>query len=64
MLCDIASATWQVHATTRDLYVVQSIIAVLNKLSKVALPPEIVRFIHDSTANYGKVHRLFRTYLG
>lgn len=27
----------------------------LNKLSKVALPPEVVKFIHDSTANYGKV---------
>ena len=33
----------------------QSIIAVLNKLSKVALPSEIIRFIHDSTSNYGKV---------
>lgn len=34
---------------------VQAIVAVLNKLSKVALPKEIVIFIHDSTANYGKV---------
>lgn len=33
----------------------QAIVAVLNKLSKVALPKEIVKFIHDSTANYGKV---------
>lgn len=33
----------------------ESIVAVLSKLSKVALPPEIHRFIQDSTANYGKV---------
>jgi len=33
----------------------ESIVAVLSKLSKVALPPEIHRFIRDSTSNYGKV---------
>lgn len=33
----------------------ETIIAVLNKLSKTKLPKEMIRFIHDSTANYGKV---------
>ncbi|RYR76279.1 hypothetical protein Ahy_A01g000886 [Arachis hypogaea] len=33
----------------------QTIISVLNKLSKTKLPKEMISFIHDSTANYGKV---------
>lgn len=33
----------------------ETIIAVLNKLSKTKLPKEMINFIHDSTANYGKV---------
>lgn len=33
----------------------ETIIAVLNKLSKTKLPKEMVDFIHSSTANYGKV---------
>ncbi|XP_027340320.1 general transcription and DNA repair factor IIH helicase subunit XPB1 isoform X1 [Abrus precatorius] len=33
----------------------ETIIAVLNKLSKTKLPKEMIKFIHDSTANYGKV---------
>lgn len=36
----------------------ESIVAVLSKLSKVALPPEIHRFIRDSTSNYGKVRSI------
>ena len=43
----------------------ETIIAVLNKLSKTKLPKEMIDFIHASTANYGKVklvlkkHRYF-----
>ncbi|XP_015939445.1 general transcription and DNA repair factor IIH helicase subunit XPB1 [Arachis duranensis] len=33
----------------------ETIISVLNKLSKTKLPKEMISFIHDSTANYGKV---------
>ncbi|KAK9911400.1 hypothetical protein M0R45_035315 [Rubus argutus] len=33
----------------------ETIISVLNKLSKTKLPKEIIDFIHGSTANYGKV---------
>ncbi|KAG8659195.1 general transcription and DNA repair factor IIH helicase subunit XPB1 [Manihot esculenta] len=33
----------------------ETIIAVLNKLSKTKLPQEMIDFIHASTANYGKV---------
>ncbi|KAK1303540.1 DNA repair helicase XPB1 [Acorus calamus] len=33
----------------------ETIVAVLNKLSKTKLPKEMVDFIHASTANYGKV---------
>ncbi|KAJ4806498.1 DNA repair helicase XPB1 [Rhynchospora pubera] len=33
----------------------ETIISVLNKLSKTKLPKEIIDFIHASTANYGKV---------
>ncbi|KAI4304988.1 hypothetical protein L6164_028380 [Bauhinia variegata] len=33
----------------------ETIVAVLNKLSKTKLPQEMVKFIQDSTANYGKV---------
>ncbi|KAJ3670649.1 hypothetical protein LUZ60_008075 [Juncus effusus] len=33
----------------------ETIISVLNKLSKTKLPREIIDFIHGSTANYGKV---------
>jgi DNA excision repair protein ERCC-3 len=33
----------------------ETIISVLNKLSKTKLPGEIIDFIHASTANYGKV---------
>lgn len=33
----------------------ETVIAVLNKLSKIKLPKEMVDFIHASTANYGKV---------
>ncbi|CAN1300645.1 General transcription and DNA repair factor IIH helicase subunit XPB1, partial [Linum perenne] len=33
----------------------ETIISVLNKLSKTKLPKEMIDFIHDSTANYGKV---------
>ena len=33
----------------------ETIIAVLSKLSKTKLPKEMIKFIHDSTANYGKV---------
>jgi DNA excision repair protein ERCC-3 len=33
----------------------ETIIAVLNKLSKTKLPKEMIDFIHGSTANYGKV---------
>ncbi|KAG7548791.1 P-loop containing nucleoside triphosphate hydrolase [Arabidopsis suecica] len=33
----------------------ETIISVLNKLSKTKLPNEIIDFIHASTANYGKV---------
>lgn len=33
----------------------ETIISVLNKLSKTKLPPEMITFIHGSTANYGKV---------
>uniref|UniRef100_A0A0R0K4M7 DNA 3'-5' helicase n=1 Tax=Glycine max TaxID=3847 RepID=A0A0R0K4M7_SOYBN len=33
----------------------ETVISVLNKLSKTKLPKEMVKFIHDSTANYGKV---------
>ncbi|KAK7399188.1 hypothetical protein VNO78_10366 [Psophocarpus tetragonolobus] len=33
----------------------ETIVAVLNKLSKTKLPKEMIKFIHDSTANYGKV---------
>ncbi|XP_004503689.1 general transcription and DNA repair factor IIH helicase/translocase subunit XPB1 [Cicer arietinum] len=33
----------------------ETIISVLNKLSKTKLPKEMIKFIHDSTANYGKV---------
>lgn len=33
----------------------ETIIAVLNKLSKTKLPKEMIDFIHASTANYGKV---------
>lgn len=50
MLCNWAPILIMCHGPPP-----QSIIAVLNKLSKVALPSEIIRFIHDSTSNYGKV---------
>ncbi|KAK6130022.1 hypothetical protein DH2020_036244 [Rehmannia glutinosa] len=33
----------------------ETIISVLNKLSKTKLPKEMINFIHSSTANYGKV---------
>ncbi|KAK2984557.1 hypothetical protein RJ640_018935 [Escallonia rubra] len=33
----------------------ETIVAVLNKLSKTKLPKEMIDFIHGSTANYGKV---------
>lgn len=33
----------------------ETIISVLNKLSKTKLPKEMIDFIHASTANYGKV---------
>ncbi|KAL0371843.1 UNVERIFIED_CONTAM: General transcription and DNA repair factor IIH helicase subunit XPB1 [Sesamum calycinum] len=33
----------------------ETIISVLNKLSKTKLPKEMIDFIHSSTANYGKV---------
>ncbi|XP_009790427.1 general transcription and DNA repair factor IIH helicase/translocase subunit XPB1 [Nicotiana tabacum] len=33
----------------------ETIIAVLNKLSKTKLPKEMIDFVHASTANYGKV---------
>ncbi|CAI9094122.1 OLC1v1029812C5 [Oldenlandia corymbosa var. corymbosa] len=33
----------------------ETIISVLSKLSKTKLPKEMIDFIHDSTANYGKV---------
>ncbi|QHO02034.1 general transcription and DNA repair factor IIH helicase/translocase subunit XPB1-like isoform X2 [Arachis hypogaea] len=33
----------------------ETIINVLTKLSKTKLPKEMIKFIHDSTANYGKV---------
>ncbi|KAF7828245.1 DNA repair helicase XPB1 [Senna tora] len=33
----------------------ETIISVLNKLSKIMLPKEMIKFIKDSTANYGKV---------
>lgn len=33
----------------------QTIISVLDKLSKTKLPKEMIDFIHGSTANYGKV---------
>lgn len=33
----------------------ETIITVLNKLSKTKLPKEMIDFIHGSTANYGKV---------
>ncbi|XP_004308733.1 PREDICTED: DNA repair helicase XPB2-like [Fragaria vesca subsp. vesca] len=33
----------------------ETIISVLNKLSKTKLPEEVIDFIHSSTANYGKV---------
>lgn len=33
----------------------ETIISVLNKLSKTKLPKEMIDFIHNSTANYGKV---------
>ncbi|XP_050228218.1 general transcription and DNA repair factor IIH helicase subunit XPB1 [Mercurialis annua] len=33
----------------------ETIISVLNKLSKTKLPKEMIEFIHGSTANYGKV---------
>ncbi|XP_065858323.1 general transcription and DNA repair factor IIH helicase/translocase subunit XPB1 [Euphorbia lathyris] len=33
----------------------ETVIAVLNKLSKTKLPKEMIDFIHASTANYGKV---------
>ncbi|XP_042455667.1 general transcription and DNA repair factor IIH helicase subunit XPB1-like isoform X1 [Zingiber officinale] len=33
----------------------ETIVSVLNKLSKTKLPSEIIDFIHGSTANYGKV---------
>ncbi|KAI9075133.1 hypothetical protein K1719_042864 [Acacia pycnantha] len=33
----------------------ETIISVLNKLSKTMLPKEMIKFIQDSTANYGKV---------
>ncbi|KAK7369710.1 hypothetical protein VNO80_11753 [Phaseolus coccineus] len=33
----------------------ETVISVLNKLSKTKLPKEMIKFIHDSTANYGKV---------
>nr|POE87125.1 dna repair helicase xpb1 [Quercus suber] len=34
---------------------IETIIAVLNKLSKTKLPKEMIDFIHASTVNYGKV---------
>ncbi|MED6216455.1 hypothetical protein PIB30_007799 [Stylosanthes scabra] len=33
----------------------ETIMTVLNKLSKIRLPAEMIKFIHDSAANYGKV---------
>ncbi|XP_071715451.1 general transcription and DNA repair factor IIH helicase/translocase subunit XPB1-like [Rutidosis leptorrhynchoides] len=33
----------------------ETIISVLNKLSKTKLPKEMIDFVHDSKANYGKV---------
>lgn len=33
----------------------ETIVSVLNKLSKTKLPKEMIDFIHASTANYGKV---------
>ena len=33
----------------------ETIVSVLSKLSKTKLPKEMIKFIHDSTANYGKV---------
>ena len=33
----------------------ETIISVLNKLSKTKLPKEMIDFIYGSTANYGKV---------
>lgn len=33
----------------------ETIISVLNKLSKTMLPKEMIEFIQESTSNYGKV---------
>ena len=33
----------------------ETVISVLNKLSKTKLPKGMIDFIHGSTANYGKV---------
>ncbi|KAE8055361.1 hypothetical protein FH972_012202 [Carpinus fangiana] len=41
----------------------ETIIAVLNKLSKTKLPKEMVDFIHSSTANYGKVKLVLKKLL-
>ena len=61
--CSIVASPLSLHQCMREVpnqqchpvCGMQAIIAVLNKLSKVALPKEITQFIHDSTANYGKV---------
>ncbi|KAF4364388.1 hypothetical protein F8388_006965 [Cannabis sativa] len=41
----------------------ETIIAVLNKLSKTKLPKEMIDFIHGSTANYGKVKLVLKNLL-
>ncbi|KAK4338445.1 hypothetical protein RND71_042932 [Anisodus tanguticus] len=41
----------------------ETIIAVLNKLSKTKLPKEMIDFIHASTANYGKVKLVLKRLL-
>ncbi|KAH9775428.1 General transcription and DNA repair factor IIH helicase subunit XPB1 [Citrus sinensis] len=41
----------------------ETIISVLNKLSKTKLPKEMIDFIHASTANYGKVKLVLKRLL-
>jgi DNA excision repair protein ERCC-3 len=62
MMNDRPESMHEYNLTPHSLYAAvsvgletETIIAVLNKLSKTKLPKEMIRFIHDSTANYGKV---------
>lgn len=62
LYCSRPESMHEYNLTPHSLYAAvsvgletETIISVLNKLSKTKLPREMIDFIHASTANYGKV---------